>query len=83
MGDRQADRCRRAYQAVGDARRAWMRLPREVKDSDAGDALRAALCRAGDELSLAACLGGADDGMTDEDRREAADEAVRDCEFRI
>lgn len=68
-------RGRRAYRAVQDARAAWMRLPREVKDSDAGDALRAALRRAGDELSRVVLRGGADDGMTDE--------AGRECDFHI
>lgn len=83
MAGEQVDRCRRAYLAVRDARAAWMRLPREAKDSDAGDALRAALCMAGDELARLACSGRADDGMTDEDRRDAADDAARDCDFHI
>ena len=76
-------RGRLADRAVQDARAAWMRRPREVKDSDAGDALRAALRRAGDELSRVVLRGGPDDGMTDEERREAADEAGRECDFHI
>ena len=38
---------------------------------------------AGDELARLACSGRADDGMTDEDRRDAADDAARDCDFHI
>ncbi len=47
------------------------------------DALRAALCMAGDELARLACSGRADDGMTDEERRDAADEAGREVDFHI
>lgn len=83
VGPRLGPGLARAYGAVRDARAAWMRLPREVKNSDAGDALRAALCMAGDELARLACSGRADDGMTDEERRDAADEAGREVDFHI
>ena len=72
-----------AYGRVRDARAAWMRLPDEARHSGPGLALRDALREAGDRLSRVVLAGEADDGMTDEERRERADEAARECEFKI
>lgn len=72
-----------AYAAVRDARAAWMLLPDEARHSGPGLALRDALRVAGDRLARSVLAAAPDDGMTDEERRERADEAARECDFRI
>lgn len=81
MGGRRDDLAEEAYAAVRRGRAAWMRMPADARSSAGGAGVRDALRDAGDALARMVRDGRADDGLTREDRREAADEAARDADL--